>query len=313
MSDKKAAFAVSLLMLICAVAVLTGGTARAWSVPTEPVTESASMACTGEIGAEAGVAPHSQSRIRALGAFVLIFMALVVLVGGFKGVKTVFTLIVTAAGIFGFLLPALLAGHDPVVTSVVVCSAVALVALLVTGGLSVKTLAAVIGTTGGVMIAGLMASIAGQAVQISPMEVEEMQVLAHLPGAVELNHQGILFAGMIIGALGAVMDVGMSISSAMFEIKRANPTQGFGQLFRAGLNVGRDIMSTMANTLILAYTGSAIPLLLMLMAHDIPVQRIVSTEAITAEVVRITAGSIGLVMCIPVTAVAAGMLMAARR
>ncbi len=257
--------------------------------------------------------PDAAARTRNLAYLLLGFMMVLVLVGGWKGITTIFTLFITAAGIAGFLLPALLAGRDAVSTSVLVCASVAATALVINGGLTVKTLAAAIGTTGGVVAAGILASVASRAVALTPMDIDDLQVLSHLPQGAEIDLRGVLFAGMIIGALGAVMDVGMSISSAMQEVKNADPRITGVQLFSAGMNVGRDIMSTMANTLILAYTGSAIPLLLLLTAHRTPLERIVGMETVTTELVRILAGSIGLILCIPVTAAAASLMMNGRR
>ena len=119
---------------------------------------------------------------------------------------------------------------------------------------------------------------------------------------VNIDFQGLLFSGILIGALGAVMDVGMSIASAIDEVRKVHPEANFGNLFKAGMNVGRDIMGTMSNTLILAYTGSALPLLLLFMAGSIPLAKAINMELVAEEIARALAGSIGLVLCIPVTA-----------
>jgi len=140
-----------------------------------------------------------------------------------------------------------------------------------------------------------------------------MQMLAHLPDDITLDYRGILFAAMMIGALGAVMDVGMSIASAGAEIKRANPDLDTIELTSSGMSVGRDIMSTMADTLILAYTAGAIPLLLMLTAHGTPLPRALAAEAVTVEIIRMLAGSTGLIASILITALVAGCLMGLRR
>lgn len=153
-----------------------------------------------------------------------------------------------------------------------------------------------------------MAYITGSATQLTGFSDEEMQALLFIPQQISYDYRGILFSGMIIGALGAVMDVGMSIASAIEEIKLANPGLGTLALIRAGMNVGRDIMGTMANTLILAYTGGAIPLMLVFMAYQTPLIRIINLDLIATEVVRALTGSIGLIVAVPITSLAAGIL-----
>jgi uncharacterized membrane protein len=237
------------------------------------------------------------------------FVLALVLIGGLKGVKAVLTLGITGLAIVGILLPLLLKGHNPIVLAVLVSAAVVAVTFVVIGGLGVKTLAATLGTVGGVVVAGVIAFLVGTGAQLTGFGSEEATFLLYIPQETEFDFRGLLFAGIIIGALGAVMDVGMSVASAMEEVKRANPSIGPVALLRAGMNVGRDIMGTMANTLILAYTGAAIPLLLVFMAYDTPFLKIINLDLIATEVVRALAGSIGLILCVPLTALAAALLM----
>lgn len=255
--------------------------------------------------------PTRPGRGRSLLLLLAVFAVLTVIVGGMQGVRTIFTVTLTAGSVIWILLPALLAGYEAVPTTVAVASLVTVVALGSTAGVSAKTLTAIIGTTGGVVAAGVLAVVASDAAQIVVFELEDIQMLAELPDGTSLDYEGVLFAGMIIGALGAVMDVGMSIASAVAELKRVNPHLGVSELVVSGMNVGRDIMSTMANTLILAYTGGAFPLLLFFMAHGTPLGRIMNAEAVTVEIIRMMAGSVGLVLCIPITALAAGVLIGA--
>ena len=263
----------------------------------------------------AGPLPHGhhQFRERALLLLVLAFAILVILVGGTQGLRTILTVALTAGAILWVLIPALLSGRDPVATTILLSGGITVITLFSVGGASVKTLAAIAGTTGGVIVAGIVAVLAGEAVRLSIWELSDAQLLAQLPAGINVNYEGILFSGMIIGSLGAVMDVGMSISSAISEVKRANPGLGVAQLFASGMNVGRDIMGTMANTLILAYTGVTIPLLLMLTAHGTTLRRIVNVETITAEIIRMLAGSMGLILCIPITALVSASLMGFKR
>ncbi|MDP3058817.1 MAG: YibE/F family protein, partial [bacterium] len=120
-------------------------------------------------------------------------------------------------------------------------------------------------------------------------------------------------SGIIIGALGAVMDVAMSISSAMEEVRKANFLLTTKELFWAGMNVGRDIMGTMANTLILAYTGGAVSLMILVSAYEIEFVRLINMDSLVSEIVRALAGSMGLLTAIPITALCAAWLFGKRK
>ncbi|HSW36518.1 MAG TPA: YibE/F family protein, partial [Candidatus Limnocylindrales bacterium] len=122
-----------------------------------------------------------------------------------------------------------------------------------------------------------------------------------------------LFAGIIVGSLGAMTDIGMSVSSAATEIKRACPNIRFRELTVSALNVGRDVMGTMANTLILAYVGASIPMLLLVMGYQIDWLKVINMDMIATEFVRGIAGSIGVVMAVPITAVLAGFFLTSKK
>ncbi|MBO8128366.1 MAG: YibE/F family protein [Peptococcaceae bacterium] len=242
---------------------------------------------------------------------VIAFVLMLVLLGGLRGIKSVISLGITGAAIAFVLLPMLLKGFSPIPTTVLVSAAVSTVTFVIIGGPTKKTLAAIIGTTGGVVVAGVLALLVGNAAHLTGFSEEEAMMLMYIPQNISFDFKGLLFAGIIIGALGAVMDVGMSIASAMDEIKKVNPSLGLLRLIGAGMNVGRDIMGTMANTLILAYTGAAIPLMLLFMAYETPLVKVINLDMIATEVVRAMAGSIGLIVAIPITAVVAGFLLKA--
>lgn len=244
---------------------------------------------------------------------VVFFILLLVLVGGKQGLKSIFTLTVTVGSVFFGLLPLMFKGYNPIAVAVLISAAITTFNLLVIGGKSVKALSAIMGTIGGVLVAGVLACLVGSAAHLTGFSDEEMQMLIYIPQKIDFDYRGILFAGMIIGALGAVMDVCLSIASAAAEIKKANPMMGRAALIRAGLNVGRDIMGTMSDTLILAYTGSAIPMMLIFMAYDMPLVKILNLDLIATEIVRALAGSIGLIVAIPITSIIAGFLLGGKK
>lgn len=235
-------------------------------------------------------------------------MLTLILIGGMKGFKSVISLIISGIAIFFIMLPMIFRGYNPVFITILVSTAVSISTLLIISGKNMKTWAAIMGTTGGVVLAGILAFVTGSAAQLTGLGDEEIQSLLFIPQQINFDYRGILFSGMIIGALGAVMDVGMSIASAIEELKLANPSLGIMALIRAGMKIGRDIMGTMANTLIFAYAGGAIPLILVFMSYNTPLIKIINLDLIATEIVRALTGSIGLIIAVPITSLAAGIL-----
>ncbi|MFC4737066.1 YibE/F family protein [Bacillus daqingensis] len=237
-----------------------------------------------------------------------IFFALsLVLIGGLKGIKTVISLAFTIFLIMQLLIPLILGGMPPVFTTIVIASIITVASVLLISGWNRKSAAAVLGTIGGVILAGVLASVMTRVTRLTGFGADDAQMLMYVPNT-SFDFQGLLLAGMIIGAVGAVLDVGVSIASAVDEVKRSNPAATARQLIKSGMNLGRDIMGTMANTLILAYTGASMTLLLVLNAHNVSFNRVINMEAMATEIIRILAGSIGLIYAIPLTAVIAGIL-----
>jgi len=233
------------------------------------------------------------------------FLLCVLAIGRMQGLKTIVTLVITMTLVYKVLLPALLAGYSPILITVGIAVVINIVTYLVISGFQRKSYAAIIGASLGVIIAGVLAYTVGSMVRLTGLSGEEAGMLLYIPQGTVFNFKELMFSGILLGALGAVMDVAMSISSAIDEVHRANPLLKSKALFAAGMSVGKDIMGTMSNTLILAYTGSSIPLLLIFMAYDTPLARIINLDLIATEIVRSLAGTIGLVLTIPITAVIA--------
>lgn len=248
-----------------------------------------------------------QVRAPYLKYFVLLFVIVLVVVGGLQGIKALAGLGFTVAGIYYILLPALLKGYAPLPITIAVLIGVTFLTMLVIAGFSRKAAAATLGTMGGLLIAGFLAVQVGDLAFLRGLGTEEERILSMVDN-LSLDMQGLLFSGILIGAVGAIMDVAMSIASAVEEVRLANPDLNPLQLIRSGMRVGRDIMGTMANTLILAYAGGSLPFLMLYFAYQLPQAMIVNSELIGAEVVRALAGSIGLIISVPITAVIAGLL-----
>lgn len=238
-----------------------------------------------------------------------LFVLLLIAIGGAKGIKALLALGLTSFSIFAILLPLLLAGHNPIIITIFILTGITLITMPIVGGINLKTWASSLGTIGGVVIAGLLAYYSGEILNLTGFIDGEAQELLFIPGLANLNLKGLLFSGMIIGALGATMDVGISIAATIEEVKKANPQLSSLKLFRAGLNVGRDLIGTMANTLILAYVGSALPMLLLFMANQTSSISLTNSELIATEVVRALSGTIGLIFTVPITSILAAFLL----
>lgn len=251
---------------------------------------------------------YNPARDKSILLLVTVFVAVILPVGRMKGFKTLIALVLTVLSIYFILLPLLLKGHDPMTITVLVSILITTATLVLVSGINKKTLAAVLGTTGGVVAAGIIAKIIGTMAKLTGLGTEESQMLLYIPQNINFNYRGLLFAGILLGALGACMDVGMSLSSAMFEIKEQNPEMNRTQLFQSGMNIGRDMMGTMANTLILAYVGGSLPLLILFGAYNMPLAEIINQDGFAGEIIRSLAGSIGLILTIPLTAVITGFL-----
>ena len=253
---------------------------------------------------------QDMARDRGVYYLIAVFILGLLVVGRLKGLKTIITLAVTIFLIFWGLLPLLLLGYNPILLAVTTAIIAITFTLLVIGGLNIKSLVAIMGTTAGVVVAGIMAFWAGSMAQLTGFGTHEAQMLYFLDQ--NIDFRGLLFAGIIIGSLGAVIDVGMSVASAASEVKQAFPEISFRGLFSSALNVGRDVMGTMANTLILAYVGAAIPMLLLVMGYEIDWLKVINMDLIATEFVRGIAGSIGLISAVPVTAALAAYFMTSR-
>ncbi|MEW6622037.1 MAG: YibE/F family protein [Bacillota bacterium] len=240
---------------------------------------------------------------------IALFILSIIIIGQFKGLKAVITLAITVFLIAKVMLPGMLKGYDPLLLAVGICIVVTTITLLVISGINRKSLAAIVGTTGGVLVAALISIWIGKAAKLTGLSAQEAQMLMYIAENVGFNFKNLLFAGIIIGALGAVMDVSISIASSMEEIRVNNPGITRTKLIRSGMNVGKDIMGTMTNTLILAYTGTSIPLLLLFLAYQQSFLKIINMDFIATEFVRALSGSIGLVLAIPFTALISAALM----
>lgn len=258
---------------------------------------------------EINIADHHRAPV--LFCLLAVFLAAFLFFGGKSAFKSLVGL-TTAIGLIGFvLLPLSQHGFNPLLSSAFICFAAACITILCVGGFSKKSAAALIGTIGGVILAGVAAQIAIDAAPLTGLSSEEAQILrANMSGQPLQFFSGLLAASMLIGALGVIMDVGISIASAVWELSETDRSLTARQLYEKGMNVGRDIMGSMTSTLVLAYSGSALPLLLLM--STMPSLKLLNLDLVASEVAAALTGSLGLVCTIPLTALAASKMMADR-
>ena len=247
---------------------------------------------------------------------VAVFLLVTVLVGGKVGFRSILGLGLTLAAVVFILVPALLKGYYAIPLTLILCVPVTIVCFLLLDGLSRKTASAILGTVAGFCVACVFAMIASRLAHLDGLEynVSETDTLiqAKYQGTL-INIRGLFVSGIIISALGAVMDVAMSISSSINELKTVNPSMGFSALFKSGMHIGRDAVGTMTNTLILAFTGGALVNLILIRYFNWDLKAILSGDYITHEVITGISGSIGLILAVPLTALIASALCGAAK
>jgi uncharacterized membrane protein len=242
----------------------------------------------------------------------LAFAIVVVAVGGFRGVRSILGLAITFAVMLLVLIPGILAGGDPVVVSLAACALVVFATLYLVHGFSWKTTAAVCGTLVALAITGGLAVLAMEMTKLTGLGTEESAFLQLVTGG-SVDIRGLLLGGMILGALGVIDDVTVGQASTVLELHRANPRLSTYELFWRSMNVGRDHIASTVNTLVLAYAGAAMPLLLLFTMGGNRWDTVVSQEIVAVELVRTLVGSIGIVAAVPMTSLMAALVILRKR
>ena len=241
-----------------------------------------------------------------IGAFILSLL----MVDRKVGLKSLFVVAFAIFIVLQGMIPLVLKYNiNIIIATLLTSSLIATVTQVVVSGWNEKTFGAILGTIGGVIIAGILAFIAIFTMHLTGLDSEE-SIMLKATFLAHIDFKDVLFAGIVLGALGAVMDVSISISSAQCEVKKVCPSMNFKDLFKSGINVGRDVMGTMSNTLILAYLGSSLPLVLLLSAQtNISLLHVINLNLIITEFARAITGSIGLICAIPFTALITAFLL----
>lgn len=241
-----------------------------------------------------------ENKLYFLGA---IFIGLVVLLGRLKGVKSILALVFTGAMIIYVLLPLLFTGANPIVVSTIIASIVIIVSFLLIGDFNKKTYSAILGTIFGVLIAGILSFAFGKLMDLNGLNMPSGEQLLYIAKDYKLKVGGLLFVSILISSLGAVMDVAMSISSSVNEIYQHNSNISNKDLFKSAMAIGKDIVGTMINTLILAFAGGSLPLMMMIWGYGMVYRQFINIPTIAIEIVNALAGSIGIITAVPLTAI----------
>ena len=244
---------------------------------------------------------YSQDREWVIYIFALLYLLALCIIGGKQGIKGCLGLIFSFFCVIFVYLPLVYLGYSPFWSAVFICFLTTLVTMYLIGGPTKKTCAATLGTLAGVVLAGISAWCFSKASGISGYNVSDIETLMTLWNTNRIQVGGLLFSGLLISCLGAVMDVAMSISSAIDEIYKQNSSLTRKELFKAGMRVGRDMMGTDSNTLILAFAGSSVSTLLLDYAYDLPYQQIINSNNIGIAIMQGLAGSFGIVLSVPLT------------
>lgn len=246
-----------------------------------------------------------QEKVRDTQVYLIVglFVALLLIIGGIKGLKTLVSLVIAVTMIFFGYIPLIIKGVNPILASLGISIPVVIITLIIISGKNIKTLVAIIGTSLGVIISGILAFIFGNLAHLTGLADDSSISLAYIPQFRNLDYKGILFGTILIGAIGAIMDVAISIASALYEINDLDKNISKKNMIISGMNIGKDMMGSMSNTLILAYVGTTLHLIILFIVYRIRFTEIINLDSIATEIIRAMAGSIGLIITIPVTVV----------
>lgn len=246
-------------------------------------------------------------RTRPLVVLAVLFVLAVVALGRFQGIRALAGLAVSGLVLFGYVFPALLDGQPPLPVALVSASVIAFAALYLTHGVSDTTTVALLGTMAALALTGVLGYVFTAAAQITGLASEDQIFLLISADGIDLR--GLVLAGIIIGSLGVLDDVTVTQVSAVARLHEANPGYTVRDLYRTGVHIGRDHIASTVNTLVLAYAGAGLPLLLFYSNVGIGLTESITSEVVAVEIIRTLVGSIGLVSAVPLTTLLAALVV----
>lgn len=257
------------------------------------------------------ISVFNYNRAPVLYGFALLFFATLWGIGGKKGLMSIFGLILTFICMIFLYIPMLYKGYSPIWAAVILVVLSSSITLFFLNGWGHKSISAILGTILGVVIAGIAANAAGSLAHISGLNSEEAESLLLIASKTHMHVPELLFSGILIASLGAIMDISISVASAIQEVYHSNRELGPNQLFLSGLNVGRDMMGTMSNTLILAFTGTSLNTLILIYSYNVSYYQLMNMNLIAIEVIQGLSGSLAVILSVPIVAFIASRLIIA--
>ena len=266
------------------------------------------IAMASKTGSLSSFTVYSYDRFKAVVDFLVFFCLLLMVVGGPKGIKSVLALIMTFASFLFFFFPLLMHGIAPLLAAVITaCLILALTVWLICGS-TTKALAAGMAALGGVLCAGLSAEVFGQAAHLSGYNVSNIEALLFVGQNTRIDVGQLLFAGILFASLGAVLDIAMDVSAAVYELQQMNPDKDTRMLFISGMHVGQDVMGTMAATLILAVFGGSLGTWVLDYVYDLPFLQLINANSLDIVIMQGLSGGIGVIMTVPLAAACSALL-----
>lgn len=245
-------------------------------------------------------------RLDTIVPYLVLFAAAVIALSRWRGIGSIIGMAISLGVIWQYIVPNILAGHDALLVSITGCLFIMTTTIYLAHGFSRQTTIALISTFATLILTGILAVLFVNAAQLTGLGSEDAYSLKLGPLST-INFKGLLLGGILIGALGVLDDVTTGLTASIFELRNANPSLKFRHLLGAGLRVGREHITSLVNTLVLAYAGASLPIFIMLISNpnNYPLWSILNSEMIVEEIVRTLSGSFGLVMAVPITAVLA--------
>ena len=259
------------------------------------------------------VSIYNYNRVPWIIGIAIVFAIALVLIGGWQGFRALVGLIFTFVCIVYLLLPLSLQGWATVPLTVAIVGITSTVGFYLLGGWQPKTVGAILGCLCGVAAAALLGSLAIELLHVSAYQMDEAEGLLLARNDTGLQMKGLLLSGILIAAEGAVMDTSMSVASAMAELKAKRPDIGKKELFLSGMRIGRDTTGTMANTLVLAFAGSSLNMMVLIYSYQVSFNQLMNTDFVAVELVRAVAGSMGIILTVPSVAATCAWLLTRRR
>lgn len=252
---------------------------------------------------------YNYDRTGMVWLLVALFALALIAVGGKKGAAALYALIFTVVCIVCMYIPMLYTGVNGILAAILTAVVILAVSIYILNGWSLKSVCAIAGTVIGIAVSGVLAMLVGKAFSLTGYNMSDVESMVYIAGSVPLDVANLLYAGVLISCLGAVMDVSVSVVAAMWEIHEKAPGLRAKELFASGMRVGHDMMGTMSNTLILAYTGSATGVLLTVYAYEMSYLQIMGNNSIIIEIVSGLCGTIGVILTVPLQAAITTMVL----